>query len=115
MPIQATHCKTAIAPGKSPDHVDPIRFQGSPVNAWPRIHSAAVQAIANPKTRAAPDKRSYLLVIFTIRKAAPVYSAKAAGSPKAAIGTSHQKVAISTKSAPEIQYSPATKKPKPKA
>src|ERR1700758_3926230 len=103
MPIQATHCKTAIAPGKPPDHVDPIRFQGRPVNAWPRSHSAAVQVIANPKTRAVPDNRKCLLARLMASKATPVYSANSAGNPVAAIGTSHQKVAKSTKSAAEIQ------------
>src|SRR5215831_14844900 len=103
MPIHATHCRIAIAPGNPPDHVDPIRFQGNPVKAWPRIHSAAVQEIANTKTRAVPDKHKYLLTTFVIRKTIPVKSDKTAGSPKAAIGSSHQKLAISTNSAPEIQ------------
>src|SRR4029077_13543998 len=103
MPVQATHCRIAIAPGNPPDQVDPIRFQGNPVNAWPRIHSAAVQEIANPKTRAAPGKHRYPLTIFVVRKTIPVKSDKAAGNPTAAIGTNHQKVAISTNSAPEIQ------------
>src|SRR5215469_4442190 len=58
-------------PGKPPDHVDPIRFQGSPVNAWPRIHSAAVQAIANPKTRPVPDNRKCLLARWVASKAMP--------------------------------------------
>src|SRR5262245_1813278 len=103
MPIQATHCKIASAPGNPPDHVDPIRFQGNPVNTWPRIHSAAAQQIANPKTRAVPRKRRYLVAIFVIRKTIPVDSAKAAGKTRADIGISHQKVDISTNRAPEIQ------------
>src|SRR5262245_41802758 len=103
MPTQAVVCSIAIAPGKPPAQVDPIKFQGSPVNAWPRAHSAAVHTIANRKSLAAPGNRSQPAPTLRASSAEPIYNANAAGNPTAAIGTSHQNVAMSTNRAAAIQ------------
>src|ERR1700738_2278940 len=103
MPTQAAVCSIPIAPRKPPDHVDPIKRQGSPVNAWPRTHSATVQVIANRKIRAVLGNRRRLVARLTRRTGGPVERGNGAGSARAAIGTSHQKVAMSTKRAAAIQ------------